>query len=323
MSDTLGQLLRSAREARGETLDDIERVTRIRVRHLTALEADDFGALPSPAQARGFIKNYAQYLGLDLQDVLERYEAAQKKRPAKPGQATRPPHSRPDLAASSQVAASPPRSPRPQPPKTQPVADTLVAPPPARSGQVRIRRPRLLSADVLVAVVITLLLAALLVWGGSRLATSLAATVTPTASFASGLTTAGPTPSPTPPVEATATLDLPSPAASYSGVNISVRAELRSWVSVKVDGAEKFAGLMPPGEARDFVGQGVVEIVTGNGKGTRIVYNGMDQGIMGELGEVVDRLWTLQGMVIPTPTITPTPSVTPTPSKTPPVSATP
>jgi hypothetical protein len=187
------------------------------------------------------------------------------------------------------------------------------------------RRQRLCSADVLVAIVVTGLLVALLVWGGSRLANSLAAaTVTPTASFVLGLTTALPTPSGTPAPEATATLDLPSPAAAYSGVNVTVRAELRSWVQVKVDGAEKFAGLMPPGEAREFIGQGVVEVVTGNGKGTRVVFNGIDQGDMGnELGQVVDRLWTLHGMVIPTPTFTPTPSVTPIASKTPAVSATP
>jgi len=321
MSDTLGQLLRSAREARGESLADVERVTHIRARQLTAIEADDFGALPSPAQARGYIKNYAQHLGLDLQDVLGRFEAAQKRRPFSSGQATRPPASRrgpgqPALGAAPQrPGAAAAAQPEPRPEATSS---------PARRAIVQTRRPRRLSADVLVATITTVLLVALLVWGGSRLATSLAAaTVTPTASFAAGLTTAGPTPSPTPVIEATATLDLPSPAASYSGVNVSVRAELRSWVSVKVDGVEKFAGLMPPGEAREFVGQGVVEVVTGNGKGTRIVYNGVDQGAMGELGMVVDRLWTLQGMVIPTPTITPTPSVTPTPSKTPLVSATP
>ena len=305
MSDTLGQLLRGAREARAESLDDIERVTHIRVRQLTAIEAGDLSALPSPAQARGYIKNYAQYLGLDLQEVLALYEAAQKGRPVSRGQATQPPHSRPNLTGTTRASAPPQRPPaapraRPGQPATEPAPPAPLPP----RGQVRTRRPRLLSADVLVATVITLLLAALLVWGGSRLATGLtAATATATASFASGLTTAGPTDSPTAPVEATATLDLPSPAASYSGVNVSVRAELRSWVSVKVDGVEKFAGLMPPGETREFVGRGVVEVVTGNGQGTRVVYNGMDQGVMGELGTVVDRLWTLQGMVIPSPTI--------------------
>jgi cytoskeleton protein RodZ len=315
--DTLGQLLRGAREARGETLDDVERVTRIRARHLSAIEADDLGALASPAQARGFIKNYAQHLGLDIQDVLERYEAAQKKRP--PTQPSNAAPKRRDEAPPARGASWPPRPPlaRAQPgaaaaAKLEPAAAQ------ARTAQVQTRRPRLVSADVLVATVITLLLVALLVWGGSKLATGLAAaTVTPTASFAAGLTTAEATASLTPVLDATATLDLPSPAASYSGVNVTVRAELRSWVRVKVDGAETFAGLMPPGEAREFVGQGVVEVVTGNGKGMRIVYNGVDQGVMGELGAVVDRLWTLQGMVIPTPTITPVPSITPTPSKTP------
>jgi cytoskeleton protein RodZ len=322
MSDTLGQLLRETREARGETLDDIERVTHIRVRQLAAIEADDLAALPSPAQARGYIKNYAQHLGLDLQEVLARYEAGQKRRPAAAASPRRDP-----APVARGDATRPPRSPAvtrvppgggvaaPAPPEPVPV--------PARTPQIKVRRPRLFSADVLVATVITLLLVALLVWGGSRLAGSVfAVTLTPTASLAAGLTTALPTPSPTPAQEATATLDLPSPAASYSGVNITVRAELRSWVQVKVDGAEKFAGLMPAGEAREFVGKGVVEIVTGNGKGTRIVYNGVDQGVMGELGQVVDRLWTLQGMVIPSPTITPTPSETPTPSKTSPVTST-
>ncbi len=324
MSDTLGQRLRQAREARGESLDDIERVTHIRVRQLTAIEADDLGALPSPAQARGYIKNYAQHLELDLQEVLALYEAAQKGRPASRGQATQPPHSRPSLVSPKRGGAPPqrPTAPRPRPGQA-PAPPAPAASQIPRSGQVRTRWPRLLSADVLVATVITLLLVALLVWGGSRLATGLiAATATPTASFASGTLTPGPADSATPLVEATATLDLPSPAASYSGVNVSVRAELRSWVSVKVDGVEKFGGLLLPGETREFVGQGVVEVVTGNGKGTRVVYDGMDQGVLGQLGEVVDRLWTLQGMVIPSPTITPTPTVTPTPSKTPPVAAT-
>jgi hypothetical protein len=68
---------------------------------------------------------------------------------------------------------------------------------------------------------------------------------------------------------------------------------------------------MRPGEMRDFVGQGVVELTTGNGRGTRVVWNGRDQGTLGEVGQVVTRLWTLEGMVFPTET--PVPSATPEP----------
>jgi hypothetical protein len=98
----------------------------------------------------------------------------------------------------------------------------------------------------------------------------------------------------------------PAAAIAYSGVNITVQAEQRTWVNVKVDGVDSFAGLMPPGEAREFVGQNVVEVVTGNGKGTRIIWNGADQGILGDFGEVVIRLWTLNGVMTPTPSPTPT-----------------
>ena len=97
----------------------------------------------------------------------------------------------------------------------------------------------------------------------------------------------------------------PTPAGGFSGVNVTVSAELRTWVSVKVDGAEVFAGILPPGESRDFVGLTVVEVVTGNGRGTRVIFNGVDQGLMGELGEVVIRLWNEGGMLFPTPTAAP------------------
>jgi hypothetical protein len=176
----------------------------------------------------------------------------------------------------------------------------------------RVRPRRLLSADLLVAAVITLLLGALLVWGGLQLAPSFVATPTiaPTAEQG-GTSAAGAAGTATRPPAATATPALPTPAAAYTGVNVTVRAELRSWVGVKVDGSEVFAGLMPPGEAREFIGQSVVEVITGNGQGTRIVWNGVDQGVLGDLGEVVLRLWTVEGMVVPTPTPTPQVSATP------------
>jgi hypothetical protein len=48
-----------------------------------------------------------------------------------------------------------------------------------------------------------------------------------------------------------------------------------------------------------------------------VIWNGRDQGTLGEIGEVVVRLWTLEGMITPTPTITPIPSETPRASVTP------
>jgi cytoskeletal protein RodZ len=69
----IGQRLREAREAKGCTLEDAERVTRIRAKFLAALEDEAFGALPSEAHARGFLRNYAQFLGLDADQAVAQF----------------------------------------------------------------------------------------------------------------------------------------------------------------------------------------------------------------------------------------------------------
>lgn len=66
----LGTWLIRAREARGLTLEDAERDTRISRRYLQALEAEQFEVIPAPVYARGFLRSYSQYLGLDPQQVL-------------------------------------------------------------------------------------------------------------------------------------------------------------------------------------------------------------------------------------------------------------
>jgi hypothetical protein len=96
-----------------------------------------------------------------------------------------------------------------------------------------------------------------------------------------------------------------------------LQAEQRTWVRVATDGAEVFAGQLLPGASKEFTGQNQVEVATGNGRGLRVIWNGRDQGTLGQVGEVVIRLWTLNGMVTPTPTITPTPGETSTPTPTP------
>lgn len=69
----LGTLLVRAREARGLTLQDAERDTRISRRYLQALESEQFEAIPAPVYARGFLRSYSQYLGLDPQEMLDRF----------------------------------------------------------------------------------------------------------------------------------------------------------------------------------------------------------------------------------------------------------
>lgn len=69
----LGEMLQQARRSRGLSLEEVERDTRISRRYLEALEAEDFNALPDHIFGRGFLRIYAQYLGLDPQDLVSFY----------------------------------------------------------------------------------------------------------------------------------------------------------------------------------------------------------------------------------------------------------
>lgn len=67
---TTGAILREARELKGLSLSDVEDATKIRVKFLEAIERDAFGEIPSLSYAKGFVKNYSEFLGLNSHTVL-------------------------------------------------------------------------------------------------------------------------------------------------------------------------------------------------------------------------------------------------------------
>ena len=68
----LGEWLRERREERGYDLDRVEQDTRIGRSYIDAIEHDQFELLPAPVYARGFVRSYARYLGLDVDEALAR-----------------------------------------------------------------------------------------------------------------------------------------------------------------------------------------------------------------------------------------------------------
>jgi transcriptional regulator with XRE-family HTH domain len=70
---TAGSRLRSTRELKGLSLEDVVRVTRISKGYLSALEEDNYTRLPSDVYARGFLRIYAQFLGIEEQEILSLY----------------------------------------------------------------------------------------------------------------------------------------------------------------------------------------------------------------------------------------------------------
>jgi cytoskeletal protein RodZ len=92
---TLGELLRRAREGRGISLREISDQTRISMRHLEAIDADDYKHLPGGIFNRSFIKAYARIIKFDEGEALEAYARTAREQGESPDEvATSPTRSR-------------------------------------------------------------------------------------------------------------------------------------------------------------------------------------------------------------------------------------
>jgi cytoskeleton protein RodZ len=77
---SLGQQLRRAREALGISLRDVSEQTRITMRHLEAIETDEYKHLPGGIFNKSFIKSYARHVRFDEQRALELYARTARER---------------------------------------------------------------------------------------------------------------------------------------------------------------------------------------------------------------------------------------------------
>ncbi|HOW98913.1 MAG TPA: helix-turn-helix domain-containing protein [Kiritimatiellia bacterium] len=73
----IGQMFREARERKKVSCSQAASATRMKVQHVEALERNDFSRMAAPMYAKGFIRLYADYLGLDPEPLIREYAAQQ------------------------------------------------------------------------------------------------------------------------------------------------------------------------------------------------------------------------------------------------------
>lgn len=272
----LGELLRQSREQLGLSLEKIESLTRIKRTFLEALETEDFDQLPNRVAARGFLRNYASALNLDVDYVLELYE---KESQYEAGHATQ-------FRDGIQLKSIP-------------------MTPPSR-----------FSPDLLIGfLMITALLGIILYFVYQQYLLPLemasnAGVMTPASDAAITL----PTPTPLPTNTPTPTVT-PTPLY-YTGVTVELVVADESWVQVLVDEVKAFEGILTVGERRHWTGDRQVAVRAGNAGGIEVIVNGESMGLMGEPNQVVDQVWEkveqapdspVQNNATATPTPTPGP----------------
>jgi len=266
MNDGLGLWLRRARENQQLSLPDVEKALRIRRRYLQALEVGDYTALPGEIQARGFLRNYARFLHLPVEEALARYDAELQGHPVQP-------RSRPVLVESNPNMIGRP---------------TVFAPPPSEAeevAQVSSGVPRNL---FYILIAVTGFFVLLLV--GSFIALQ----------FLGG--DVDPTPSSAETTEATAdvlqtplTTAFPDPGDGK--VRMRLVAKEHAWVSVSADEEIVFQGIATPEQGLEAAASEILIVSTGNGGAFQVSVNGGDLVDLGAPGEVVRRAWGPQGEI--------------------------
>jgi cytoskeletal protein RodZ len=303
----IGEKLEERRNLLSLSLDDVNSQLHIRKRYLQAIEAGKFNELPSPVQAKGMLTNYADFLNLDVDKILLDFaEGLQQQRLEK-------------------------------------IDETEKKKRPAKElSKTALRLKNFFSLDLLIIAGIFIGFAAFVIWGANRImaADSPETEATELPEVADVLlATHSPTPQLTPSTNVTeqtengedtpASVETPlfTPAASGSAINIVVIPLQQAWVQISSDSEIIYEGRLLPGNAYDYSGEEKVEILTGNAGALQLYLNDQNLGTVGLMGQVANLVFTQDGLILPTPTITPTPTdtpaVSPTPTLTPSPSPTP
>ena len=290
----IGASLRTRRELLSLTYEEVERHTRVRKAFLQALEAGALEDLPSPVQARGILANYAAFLDLDVDAILLRFADGLQAR-HREQRMNMPPRSRAPMTVNTSL-------------------------PPLRS---------FIASDLLFGGGAAIMLLLFAVWGINRVITvRSSALVGATAPSISDVLVGTPLPTlaqqvtlipaqdtaAAPNAAATETQVLPTLAANVT-VEVRLTATARTYMRVTVDGKTLFDGRAEPGQTYTYQAAKTVDVLTGNAGALQAIFNGHDMGFLGQFGEVLDLVYTPEGVV--TPTSTPVPTRTPTPKLTP------
>jgi cytoskeleton protein RodZ len=270
----LGNRLRHAREGLGLSLEQVAVDTRILQHALIALEDGAYERLPSDVVTRGFIRNYAYYLNLSPEELIEIYRRERGSTDRiRIVPATNPPPMRnyglPSifgvffvtliLAGLSYVGLNTLNAlnTRNQPVVSEVATSTVPSPSPLPT----------LSAATAQAIVQPL---------------------APTATTAADVAGIAPT--------ATTVVLTPSPASNAPIVVevriATVRGSESSWIRVQTDGNTAYEGIMRAGERQTFQAQRRVLIRAGNPPDVLVTVNGLEQGALGQVpGQPVNWPW--------------------------------
>jgi transcriptional regulator with XRE-family HTH domain len=325
----IGQQLRQVRESQGLSLARIAEATKIRAKFLEAIELGERDDSLNDLQWRGFVRNYAAYLNLDLEAMLWTYRQNLLSTP-KPGfrlfskPAPTPPPSLPIIpirgtSLSPTPAGGVPRVQRPITTSTQEMREVAAQ---ARHDQLR---GILLGVGLTLAVLLLMggglfILAGVNLGGGGATLAPLQMQIDSPSPSPSSADSNQPTPDPKggapaslaiTPTAAGFVVASPTPGeVNFVGadrVTMVIKAVQRSWVRLTVDGAVQYEGIMRPETSLPTYEGQQITLRTSNAAGLEVLVNNQSLGVLGERGELFEQTFSLGNLTLaatPSPTAT-------------------
>lgn len=305
--DELGHILREARENRGFTLEEVQDEIRINTRYLKALEDGRYNALPTPVHVRGFLRNYARFLGLDPQPLLERYKLSQSyEAPPVPDD------------VNGNIDPAQPLPSRQDQPFFDPV-NVEVESGSRRDPESAVRLLIIAALIVAVALVANRFIPLLLnnedgsaaITAGitdavqgvlnrdEEAAAAAAAEVNDaldTAEINATLTAQDVITSTSRTSEGALILPTPSPTrpalpATLEEIALKLDVTERTWMEVTIDGDVVFTGIARDGDTFEWTAENEARLITGNAIGVFVTINDIPIGRLGGRGENREELW--------------------------------
>lgn len=254
----IGDLLRRERERQNLSIKDIEKATSIRALYIDAIEKGEYKTLPGEVYAKGFVRNYANYLELNANEIVNAFN-----------EEMHPQEELQESAGSSSVeeARQEQSAERNREEYRGPKITSLESyPMEKKSHGVR-------NALMVAAAVFVVAFAALIAFGGDEEPSAPAPRAKTQTQQGQKQTEAA-----------------PKPAAD--GVEMKLSFTDRCWTEVVVDGKTEFEGTAEKGKVLTLKGKDKVRITAGNAGALHYSLNGKDMGAIGQKGEVVEKTFT-------------------------------
>ncbi len=260
----VGYTLRQERERQNLNISDIEQGTSIRALYIEAIEAGEYDKLPGNVYTKGFIKNYAKFLGLEADTLVKEFLS--------------------DIAELS-------------PPEAAPTADTAQTPDakvevkPVRAEKkplghsIQIDNGSSPNKLIIAAAVVLIAVVAGGLWSWLSSSDGEVAKVEPTPAQQVEQTEPAPADNPT-------TVATAAPAPPSDSVAIQARFNDRCWVLVTVDGAVVQEGVIEGGQTLSWEGKDNISFRLGNAGAVEFFKDGQSLGIPGAVGDIADKTFT-------------------------------